>query len=200
MPRKAKSRGSKRQQSPEARQKTRLRGLERLKAQGLYRGDTSRVTSHGAKVLRRYADVLAGKARVMELRSTAASRPYRGTFRVHGKRVVVAKQKGERIYATKDGKLFSTKRDATGKRIRRRILPNVGALSREGALPTGPGIFYAVPMGSPGNYLKFSTPGEMYRRMPESTEVRRVHDKYGTRFTSFTDWEDYIEIWEDLDE
>lgn len=105
--------------------------LARLKKLGLYRGNARKnPTRYGKSLIKKYADVLAGKAAVVKAPSKAAARAYRdegskapGTVRVSGDRIVVPKLRGEKLrYDKKRKEVIGYWKDkATGKTYKKHV-------------------------------------------------------------------------------
>ena len=182
-------------------ERSRISGLKRLKSAGLYSGSTERVTSAGARALRKYGDVAAGRAKAVKTFSRKHAESYREQYRVHGKTIIVPREKGERVYLRKStGEIFTRRRDDQGRSVVRRIMPDTVSIIAQGQEILKPGERWAVPLGPPGVYRYFSSTAEMKEYMKKYETQRVVPGKRGMRLTSgYPNWAKYAEIeqWEE---
>jgi hypothetical protein len=94
--------------------------LSRLRDLGLYSGKQDRrknLSPYQQKLIVKFDDVLKGRARVVEPK---APQSYRGIYKVQGKKVIVPRERGERISVNKQGEIVSRKRGPPGFEIYRR--------------------------------------------------------------------------------
>jgi len=103
-------------------------------------------TRHMLSQVKKFNDVLTGKAQVVHAPSRAKAKAYSDAFRTKGKSIVVPIEKGEHVrYAPKSDKIIGTRR-AYGKVLKKEYTqqPMEGIKS----LPSGKGIIYSVPLGN----------------------------------------------------
>lgn len=118
------------------------KSLRRLRDLGLYTGkrDLRKApTRHQKSLIAKYADVLAGRAAVVEPKNPKS---YSNLYEHVGKKVIVPRRKGERITVNKKGEITGTRRDARGKTVRTRY-----RRTPVGEVPSKPGrrVQYAIP-------------------------------------------------------
>ena len=165
--------------------------LRKLKEKGLYSGDLRRKpTGYGHKVRNKFKDVLEGKAAVVSAPSRKEARAFSDTFKVKRNKIVVPKQKGDRVrYNSKSGAIEAS-RKAFGKRIKITVVS-----SRKGTwheLPSEKkGRFYRIPFGSGGIAYTFDSRAELAKFM-EPYEQKA--------FNPYRDWCQYVEVLDVHDE
>lgn len=134
-------------------------------------------TRYMREQVRRFADVLSGKARVVKVPRKIA-KEYEGTLRVKRSRVVVrVENKSETVrYDKRLGKV-TTRRQSYGKNIRKVIIPN--PTGNPDNLPQGSQYRYTIPFANGGRFT-----------FPTLAELKRFMEGYGT----YKQWGRYVEV------
>jgi hypothetical protein len=142
--------------------------VAKLKSKGLV---SKRIDARGQKPTRymlgqvkKYNDVLEGRAAVLHVKSKAKAGEFKEVFRTKFDAIVVPKEKGERVtYSKKTGDIRST-RTKYGQKIRKRILKikingpdDLRKLERKG-------LMFAIPLGT-GTRLRFSEADDLIKFM-----------------------------------
>jgi hypothetical protein len=167
------------------------KALKTLKASGLYSGKTDlrrSPTPYQKSQIRRFADVITGKATVVRPKSPSA---YRGKFDVKGDKVIVPRAKGERIGLSKTGKITRTRKTPRG--------PRKATIIPVGPPKPGRGIPPAPP---PGKALVYYLPFRRGSGKGQTTQwMRFSYDKLVNFFIEYdlddeqtADWLRYLEI------
>jgi hypothetical protein len=177
------------------------RALKTLQKTGLYTGkiDFRRApTPYQKSQIRKFSDVIAGKAAVVRPQDPKA---YRDTFRTKGDAVIIPRDKGEKIGLSKTGKITRTRKTRTGKQ-KRTIIPSVRPKKiKPGAKPRG------LPAPAPGKAMVFYLPFRRGRGKGQTTQwirfsydgLKRFLHEYDLTPEQMSDWLRYVEI-EDMDE
>jgi hypothetical protein len=175
------------------------KALKTLKKSGLYTGklDFRRApTPYQKGQIRKYADVIAGKAAVVRPRDPGS---YREHFAVKGDAVIVPRGKGEKIGLSKTGKITRTRRTRSGAQ-KRTIVPLRARKIKPGERRIG------LPQPAPGKALVFYLPfrrgsgaGQVtqWKRYTHSNLIAFLHE-YDLSPEIMSDWLRYVEI-EELD-
>jgi len=163
--------------------------LAALKKLGLYSGDARKQpTRYARDQIKKYSDVLAGRAKVVTLPKRKDAKTYTEIFRTKARKVVVPARKGEKFfYSKKSGEIFSYNTEY-GHAIRR-IFPKHALTEATAAdLPKGKNIRFAIPIGtgSGTRRMRFSTFKELSDYM-KSDSLKR-----------YNKWQNYVEIEEIL--
>jgi hypothetical protein len=167
------------------------KALQTLKKTGLYGGkiDLRRApTPYQKSQIRKFADVIAGKAAVV--RPKQPSR-YRDRFLVKGDKVIVPRRKGERIDVSSTGKITRTRKTPTGRR-------------KSTVIPVGPPRAgrAAIPPPPTDRALVYYLPFRRGRGKGATTQwIRFTHDRLVEFFHAYdlgdekaADWLGYIEV------
>lgn len=87
---------SRQRQQRESAAKQTKKDLAKLRKLGLYEPKGSAVTAHGKSIIRKYRDVLSGRATIVRAKPSKTesakqrAREYKGTFRVRGDKIIVS--------------------------------------------------------------------------------------------------------------
>ena len=129
--------------------------------------------------VKRFADVLSGKAAVVKV-PRAQAKEFADRYQVKGGRVAVPIRKGEKLaYSAKNQEITASSKVA-GKRVRRRMA--AGTMSRDRA-PISGNVLYTIPLGN--SRQSFDTWGDLVLFMePYETSEKNP----------YRDWEKYVEI------
>lgn len=149
--------------------------LKKLSQLGLYSGDLrKKPTKYGLKKIAKFADVLSGKATVVEPKKPER---FKDIFEVVGNKVIVPRRKGERITVDKKTREIVSKRKV-GKRtvIARGMQLKRGQQPPKVEYPAS----YAVPLKSKGG-------GIDWHRFPDRDELIKFMSTY-----DFLGWQDYV--------
>lgn len=100
--------------------------------------------------VKKYSDVLAGKATVVTVPKSSTAKEYSQLYRTKGKHVVVPSAKSERVrYNARTGQIvgnYYRGRDEDGEPIRiTRMYPKTPLVNGTADLPQGPNIVYTIP-------------------------------------------------------
>lgn len=160
------------------------RDVAKLKAKGLV---SKRIDARAQKPTRymqgqvkKYGDVLEGKAAVIKLPKRSAAKEFSEKFRTKGRSVVVPIRKGEKLGYSKATGEISASSKIGGKRVRRRM-SSKGA-TRDSA-PISGNVLYTIPIGN--SRQSFDTWDDLVLFM-EPYEIN-------TR-NPYKDWMKYVEI------
>lgn len=174
-----------------ARDKAARSDLAKLKAKGLYNGDLrkQKPTRYGRNLVRRFADVLTGKAAVVTT-STKAGLEYRKHgFRGKGNRIVVEKAPTDRIVFNKRTGAIDRYSSRYGDRHKETLLAGE---PRALKAARGKQIFYTMPFGREPNQYRI--------RFDSFDELQKFMQPYEQKATNpFLDWQNYV-IAEELDD
>lgn len=157
-------------------------GLKKLREVGLYTGkaDARKKPSPYLKsILKKYSDVLSGKAIVVE--NKAAAKLYKGTFRTSGDLVIIPKAKGEKIYASKKTGEITTTRKFGKQTIKSTMLPGGGTASEAKNKAKG---YYVLHLKHGG--MRFQSYDEMVRT------VNEVSPKLAQAVAGGFDWKKWV--------
>lgn len=134
--------------------------VAKLKAKGLVskRVDarSQRETDYMKRQVRKFRDVLEGRAKVVHTPKRSEAKKFEEAFRVKGKNVIIPVEKGERVSYRK-GHIVGT-RQAYGQKIQKDYLPK--QITKPSDLPTGSNIIYTIPLGS--GLRSFDTPEDVF--------------------------------------
>lgn len=115
--------------------------LKKLRASGLYSGKIPRgkLTKYQAGLVKKYDDVVKGKATVVRPKNP---KDYGRIYRTSGDKVIVPKNKGEKIAVNKRGNIERTRKGPRGEKIK-----STAHRSKPGELPpeTTKRVQYAIP-------------------------------------------------------
>lgn len=171
------------------------RDLARLKSRGLYSGDArKKPTAYGKSLLKKFADVLGGRAAPVKTGSKIAKAYKEAGFQTRREKVIIPKKPKDRVvFSKKSGRISRTTRTATGEKSKQIIEP-IGKSGDIRALPKarkGKQTFYAVPFGSAKNQyiVRFSSFEELQTFMQPYERKER---------NPYLDWQKYVFI-EELD-
>lgn len=163
--------------------------LAKLKKLGLYGGDARKQpTRYAREQIKKYNDVLEGRAKVVTLPKRGTAREYTEVFQTKNRRVVIPARKGEKFfYNKKSGEIFSYNTEY-GHKIKR-IFPKTPLTEKSAAaLPKGKNIRFAIPIGS----------GEGTRRMRFTTYKELADYMSSDSLKGYNKWQRYVEIEEIL--
>lgn len=189
-----KRRGERRLQMPSTtRGKTQLQkfrsDVARLKSLGLVskRVDArkQRSTKYMRGQVRKFADVLAGKAKAVHVPKRADAKQFAEKFRTKGKTIVVpVTAPGEKFsYSKKTGEIRGTK-TLGGKKIKRRISSK--PVGKETA-PISGNVLYTIPIGN--SRQSFDTWEDLVLFMePYETNPRNPYKEW-MKYVEITDWD-----------
>lgn len=154
--------------------------LRKLVRAGLYTGKfdaRKKITKSQRATIRKYADVVTGKATVIKPENPAS---YKNLFRVKGDKVIVPRRKGEKIKVTKTGKIVGERK--VGKRTVRSYFRRV---ERGAEIPKQSGVMYALPFirGRDAN----GKPILDWKRFPTMGMLKSFMEGY-----DYKDWTDYV--------
>lgn len=126
--------------------KSEKRAIKKLRELGIIKADLRKAPTRATKAaLKKYADVLAGKAVLVRPKNPAS---YKKIFRVFGKTVIVPRRKGEKITVNKAGEIQGVRK--VGKRKVRSTFKHV--LVPEKSQPKWkPRVVYALPVQRGGS-------------------------------------------------
>lgn len=161
-------------------QKAAIPKLRELKKLGLFGGRVRAPSKYGVSQTKKFSDVLTGKAAVVTAPPKAV-REYRaaGRFKVKGRKIVVPKEKGERVkYDKKLGAISST-RETYGQRVKTVKPPRGGETMKA---PRGKRKVYVIPIGP--RRFRFTSRAELEKFMRPYEQGTRPYEK----------WREYVEI------
>ncbi len=161
--------------------------LAKLKKLGLYKGDARKApTDYAQRQIRKYSDVLEGRAKVVTVPKRSVAREYTQVFRTKYRKVIIPARRGEKFfYNKKSGEVFSYNREY-GHRIKRIFPKHRVTADNVKNLPQGKNIRFAIPIGKPGHRERFLTYEDLAQFMG-------AYERY-------KDWQKYVEIEEILDD
>lgn len=142
---------------------------------------TTKPTRSVKSALKKFADVISGKAAVIKVPKHVA-RSMKDGNRVKGDLVVIEKQKGERFRYDEDAERIVGTRRAGQRTFTRTIERDLGAIK---PARTGTRRYYVAPFQRAGgdiDYLKFDDLEELNRFMAE-------YEKRG-----YKNWKNYVEV------
>jgi hypothetical protein len=157
--------------------------VRKLQSAGLYTGKPDlrkRPSKYVEKVLKKYADVLSGKAAVIKAPSKSTASKYKRAFKVRGDNIIVPKKKGERVTIDKRGELHTT-RKVRGRTVRKTITP--GGRVRPRKPRKGAKGFYVIPMNTSDGIVK--------QRFESYAALAAYMEPYEE---NWEDWQDYVEF------
>jgi len=157
------------------------RALAILRDKGLYAGKVDlrkRPTAYQRSLIAKYDTVVKGKAAVVE---PARPADYRDLYQTKGRKVIVPRQKGERITVDKSGEIVS-KRKTRGGRIKTRHVW-AGEVLEKGP-PKNRVVTYAVPFKGKG--------GKIYYRRFSKQNWKSFRQAYGIKGGKLRDWNEKI--------
>lgn len=160
--------------------------VAKLKAKGLVSDKVDArkqaPTKYMKSQVKKFADVLEGKAKVAHVPKRADAKAFAEKFRVKGKSVVIPAKADEHIAYSKKNKSFSaTRKTKDGKRITREIYSEAPSRSRP---PTkSKNVLFVIPVGN--TRQSFDTWEDLVLFMePYETNSRNP----------YRDWEKYVEV------
>jgi hypothetical protein len=157
--------------------------VAKLKSKGLVSARVDaraqKPTRHMREQVKKFEDVLSGRAKVVHTPKRSQAKEYADAFRVKGKSVVVPVEKGETVRFNKSsGKIVGTRR-AYGKTIKKEYYTK--RLDSVKDLPQGKGILYSVPLGN--GLRSFDDLDDLANFMfPYETQARNP----------YLDWQKYV--------
>jgi len=164
------------------------RDRAKLKSLGLLRKrvDLRKKPSRAEKnALAKFADVLRGRAKVIEAKDKKQARAFSKSFRTVDNKVIVPVKKGERVsFSKKSGELKTTRKTKSGKRVTKTIA--AGELG-----PLAKGQYYVVPFGSGGNEIRY--------RFNTLKTMLEFMQPYEEKENPYKNWRQYVEI-EDIED
>ncbi len=117
--------------------------LKLLREYGLISKKTNlrkRVTPAQKRTIKKYSDVLTGKAKVIEAKDKKQAAKFKQQFDVKGDKIIVPVQKGERVSFNKKKGTLKTSRKVAGKTVKRELTG--GELAKLGF-----GQYYVIQFG-----------------------------------------------------
>lgn len=165
--------------------------LSVLKKAGLTKIDAKRAkgTRHQKKLIKEYADVLAGKAKAVKVGTLRHAKSFPPEMKPRNGRVVVKARAGEHPHYDKKNKRITATASRYGVTYRRIILPQrVFSIDDLPKPPKGRVYKYFVPFNNVNDSPDFQDPQELFNFMNE-------YEKRG----QYRNWMQYIEI-KDIDE
>lgn len=163
--------------------------VAKLKAQGLV---SKRIDARSQKPTRymqgqvkKYQDVLEGKAKAVKLPKRSDAKAYAETLRTKGRTVVVpVSSKTERVqYDKKSGEIYSNVQE-NGMKFRKTLRTRQLDIYDINTYPRGDNIKYRMPFGN-GARFTFDTPEDLFAFMFQYESKPK---------NPFRDWQKYVEI------
>jgi len=159
--------------------------VAKLKSKGLVskRVDarSQKPTRYMRDQLKKYSDVLEGKAKVAHVPKRSDAKAFAEKFRVKGKSVVIPAKADEHIAYSKKNKAFSaTRKTKSGKKITREIYAEAPSKSRPPS--SAKNVLYVIPLGN--SRQSFDTWEDLVLFM----------EPYEEKKNPYKDWEQYVEI------
>lgn len=143
---------------------------------------TVQPTSHMTKQIKKFQNVLTGKATVVRAGSRKQAKEYSQQFPTKFKSIVITKEANEKIRMnTKTGEI-SSYRNQFGKRIKK--IYSKRKIENLNQLPTGPNVNYTVPFKRGPNRVERYT-------FPDLKTLKEFMEGYGDKYK---DWMKYVEI------
>lgn len=147
--------------------------IKTLQRKGLYTPKTDDVTSYGKKQIRKFADVLAGRASVVKTTEIAARRYNRQGFRTHGDKVVISQPPSTRPHFSKITRQITVNVKLRGKVRRSEIHPMmVGGIDKLREIDTKK-FYLSLPLQRYGSrsldYMNYEDADELIRDVTEYT-------------------------------
>jgi hypothetical protein len=160
--------------------------VAKLKAKGLVSSKvdarSQKQTKYMKSIVRKYADVLSGKAAVVNVGRKTAKEYDEKSFRPRFGKIAVRKEKGERVYFDKKSKTVKSTRKAYGNRVTKLILPQKKFdIEKLPKARKGYRTFYSVPFNGWTSSPRFENMDEL-RAFMQGYEV------------SMPNWMKYVEI------
>lgn len=161
--------------------------VARLKALGLVSkridARSQKPTRYMREQVKKFSDVLAGKAKVVHVPKRIDAKRFEDIFRVKGKNVVVPVSKGEKAprYIKKTGEIQGYVERNGQKYVK--LYANRERLNPSD-FPTGPNILYRIPFGGGGSAFTFDDVNELFKFMQPYEQGRNP----------YKDWQRYVEI------
>jgi len=155
------------------------RDLKKLRDMGLLtkRVDLrKRPTSYQKGMVTKFADVLKGKAKVFTAKDKASARRFKNSYVVRDDKIIVPREKGERITFDPDANELKSTRTYRGRKLTRVIASGDLAL-------LGKGEYYVVPFAG----------GQRFRTNDLKLLLEFMKE-YEQRSRPYTNWRAYVEI------
>lgn len=168
--------------------------VAKLKAKGLVSSKIDArkqgATRYMQNQVRKFEDVLTGKAKVIRTPKRADAKAFSEKFKVKGNAVVVPAKADEKLaYSKKNKSISATRRTGKGQKITRDIFSEAPSKSR--APTRSKNVLFVIPVGN--SRQSFDTWEDLVLFMePYETNTRNP----------YKDWEKYVEVvrYEDADE
>ncbi len=159
--------------------------IAKLKSKGLVsaRVDarSQKMTRHMREQVKKYNDVLEGKAKVVHVPKLADAKRFAETYRVKGKSVVVRAKPDEKVvFGKKSGVISATRKTKDGKKITREIYAE--GMSKARAPSKSKNVLFTIQLGNAN--VAFDDWGEMVLFM----------EPYEEKANPYKDWEKYVEV------
>lgn len=156
------------------------RDLRKLRDSGLIskRVDLrKKPTAAQKRLLKKYDDVLKGRAVAIDTGSAKKARAYKKGYTTKGNVVIVPRQKGERVRYNKKTNTLSSTRKVRGKTVTKTVVS--GQLP-----PLGPNEFYVLPFAG----------GQRFRTNDLTLLLQFGGDYESRKVNPFKNWQSYVEI------
>jgi hypothetical protein len=172
-------------QAAKAALKSARHDLARLKKLGLYKGNARKTPTKYAKgLLKKFSDVLTGKAKVITTPSQSAAREHKEIYRTKFRKVIVPVRPGEKLYYNKTKGFIFSYNTEYGHKVKR-IFPKHALTEAEAdRLSQNPNIRYAIPIGTGQGVrrMRFETYGELKAYMQSDS------------LKGYNKWNNHVEI------
>lgn len=162
--------------------------VAKLKAKGLVSAKVDArkqaPTKYMKSQVKKFTDVLEGKAKVAHVPKRADAKAFAEKFRVKGKSVIIPAKPDEHIAYSKKNKAFSaTRRTKSGKKITREIYSQSPSKSRPPS--NAKNVLYVIPLGNNG---------EQRQSFDSWEDLVLFMEPYETKKNPYKDWEEHVEI------
>lgn len=158
--------------------------VAKLKSKGLVGkkvdARSQKPTRYMLSQVKKYDDVLQGKATVAHTPTRAEAKAFSERYRIKGKSVVIPTKEGERVAYSKKTQSFSATRRVGGKKVTRELYPE---MSKSRAPSKSKNVLYVIPIGN--TRQSFDTWEDLVLFM----EPYEQNPK-----NSYKEWEKYVEI------
>lgn len=141
-------------------------------------------TRYMREQVKQYADVLAGRAKVVKAKSASQAKDIAGdAFKRKGRAVVVpVRKQSDTVRLTKSGQIFAYGKE-NGRSVKRLIVGKQFDVYDRASYPRGPGIIYRMPFGN--YYQSFDDVDDLFAFMFPYEQAAR---------NPYRDWQKYVEI------
>ena len=143
---------------------------------------SQRETRYMKSLVKKYSDVLSGKATVVNVGRKTAKEYSEDTFRPRFGKIVVPKKKGEHVYFDKKSKQVITTRKEYGQSIKKIIRPQ-----KEFSIES-------LPKPRKGKRLFYRVPFNGWTNSPRFEDLQELKNFMSGYEASFPNWQNHIEI------